>query len=151
MFCAVVLPPTLVDNLKPHPYNPDNLFCSKVHSPPHLKPSASRVSLVPIPNPTTIQGVNMPSPPIYTLVPPIHNHVLHRLFESEHTMYAHPLIAISRNILAIVFLSPRPGSFIASVRGSRYTIVGHPVAVFRSRLATALAYLSHKRRCLMPE
>ncbi len=93
----------------------------------------------------------MPSPPIYTLAPLRLNHPLRRYLESGHTIHTNSLIAISKSILAIVFFSPQRGSFVASVCVPRYTIVGHPVAVFRSWLATALVYLSPKRRCLIPQ
>lgn len=76
----------------------------------------------------------MPSPTIYSLAPPILSHPVRRLLESGETIQINSLIAISKGILANVFLVSRIGGFIASVCGSRYTI-GQPVAVLRSWLS----------------
>ena len=93
----------------------------------------------------------MPSPPIYTLAPPLHSYPICHSLESGHTLHTHPLIAISKSMLAIAFPNPPAGAFCFSAGGSRCTTVGQPVTAFRSWLATALVYLSHKRRSLTPE
>lgn len=77
----------------------------------------------------------MPSPPIYTPALTMPNHSVHHLLELHHTIHIHFLIAISKSILAIVFLHPSTGGFRFSAGHSRYTIVSQPVAVSRFWLA----------------
>ena len=82
--------------------------------------------------------------------PPLRNYSLLPLPQSTNTIHSYFRIAISENILAIVFRSPLSGSFIASVRCSRYTTLRQLIAVFRFRLS-GFGVPSQQRRFLMPE